>query len=99
VIAGAGVSEVPVAPYCTFGTEELAKAAIEACGESKAVLLGNHGLVTCGPNLAKAFSLAVNMEFVAEMQYRTRCVGEPSVLTDEQMAEVFERFKTYGQKK
>lgn len=99
VIGGAGVSEIPVAPYRTFGTKELARAAIEACGESKAVLLANHGLVTCGVNLPKAFGLAVNMEFVAEMQYRTLCVGKPSILTDEEMAAAMERFKSYGQKK
>ena len=46
---------------------------------------------------SKAFGLAVNMEFVAEMQYRAMCVGEPTVLDDEKMAEAMERFKSYGQ--
>ena len=49
VIGGAGTAEVPCAPYCTFGTRELAEAAIKACGKGKAVLLANHGLLTCGP--------------------------------------------------
>ena len=98
VIGGAGVTEIPVAPYGTFGTDELAKSAIEACGESKAVLLANHGLVASGINLKKAFSLAVNIEFVAEMQYRTMCVGQPVILTDEQMRASMERSKTYGQR-
>ena len=98
VIGGAGVTEIPVAPYRTFGTDELAKSAIGACGESKAVLLANHGLVASGVNLKKAFSLAVNIEFVAEMQYRTMCIGQPVILTDEQMHASMERSKTYGQK-
>ena len=98
VIGGAGVTEIPVAPYRTFGTDELAKSAIGACGESKAVLLANHGLVASGVNLKKAFSLAVNIEFVAEMQYRTMCIGQPVILTGEQMHASMERSKTYGQK-
>ena len=46
---------------------------------------------------APAFSLAVNLEFVAEIQYRALCIGQPCVLSDEQMAEVMVRFKSYGQ--
>ncbi len=97
VIAGSGVAEVPCAPYQTFGTPELAESVKNTIGASKAVLLQNHGLVASGPNLAKAFSLAVNMEFCAEIQYRTMSIGEPCILSDEQMADVMERFKTYGQ--
>ena len=87
VIGGAGVSEIPCAPYCTFGTPELAESVKNTIGDSKAVLLQNHGLVASGPKLAKAFSLAVNLEFVAEIQYRALCIGQPCVLSDEQMAE------------
>lgn len=98
VIGGSGVTEIPVAEYQTFGTDELAQSAINACGKSKAVLLANHGLVACGPNIQKAFGLAVNIEFVAEMQYRTMAVGTPVILTDEQMEASMKRAKTYGQK-
>ena len=99
VIGDAGTASVPCAPYCTFGTVELAEAAIKACGESNAVLLGNHGLVTCGRDLRSAYGLACNLEYVAELQYRAMCVGNPNVLSDGQMAEVMERFKSYGQTK
>ena len=92
------MTEIPVAEYQTFGTDELAQSAINACGKSKAVLLANHGLVACGPNIQKAFGLAVNIEFVAEMQYRTMAVGTPVILTDEQMEASMKRAKTYGQK-
>ena len=97
VIGDAGVPEVPCAPYRTFGTLELAEAAIEVCGKSDAVLLGNHGLVTCGKDIKSAYGLACNMEYIAQLQYRAMCIGTPNVLSGEQMAEVMERFKTYGQ--
>jgi L-fuculose-phosphate aldolase len=97
VVGTSGASVVPCAKYATFGTQELANNVIEACGKGKAVLLANHGLVTCGVNLAKAFSLAINMEFIAEMQWRSMCVGQPVVLSDEEMGRVMNEFKSYGQ--
>jgi len=97
VIGDANTAEVPCAPYETFGTVELAEAAMKVCGESNAVLLGNHGLVVCGGDIKSAYSLAVNMEFIAEIQYRAMCVGKPNILSDAEMATVMERFKTYGQ--
>lgn len=99
VISGAGVDEVPCAEYATFGTPELAANVGKAMGDSKALLLANHGLVTCGPSMDKAFGLAVNMEFVAEMQWRAMAVGTPAILTGEEMADVRVRMQSYGQAK
>ena len=97
VIGDTGVATVPCAPYYPFGTLELAEAAIKVCGERNAALLGNHGLVTCGSSLKSAYSLACNMEYIAELQYRAMCIGKPNILSDEEMADVMERFKSYGQ--
>ena len=98
-IGAAGAARIPVAPYYLFGTPELAEAAVTACGDGKAVLLANHGLVVWEESLPKAFSLARDLEFTAELQWRAMAVGTPNVLTDGQMAEALERFKTYGQPK
>ena len=97
VICGAGVDEVPCADYATFGTPELAEAVGRAIGDSRALLLANHGLVTAGSDMAEAFSLAVNLEFVAEMQWRAMCIGAPVVLTGAEMEAVRLRMQTYGQ--
>ena len=98
-IGAAGTARIPVAPYRLFGSPELAEAAVEACGDGKAVLLANHGLVAWEGSLPKAFSLARDLEFTAELQWRAMAVGTPNILTDSQMAEALERFKTYGQPK
>lgn len=98
-IGDARTDEVPCAPYALYGTEELARAAAERCGAGRAVLLANHGLVVCGGSMEEAYSLACSMEFVAEVQYRAACVGEANVLSRSQMAQVLEKFKTYGQPK
>lgn len=99
VIAGSGGSEIPCSEYATFGTEQLAENAIAALGEGNAVLLANHGLITCGSNIQKAFSLANNLEFCAEMQWRCMAIGKPVILNEEQMRDVMEGFKSYGQPK
>lgn len=96
-IADAGAAAVPCAPYYPFGTLELAEAAVRTAGDSSAVLLGNHGLVACGKDLAGAYGLALNLEYVAELQYRARCIGTPNILSAEAMEDVMERFKSYGQ--
>ena len=96
-IADAGVDEVPCAPYHLFGTVELAEEAIKACGNSKAVLLANHGLLTCGKDLESAYGLTCNMEFVAELQYRSMSIGTPVILNGQDMKQVLEKFMTYGQ--
>ena len=97
-IAASGAASVPCAEYATFGTQELAQEAALAMGNCNAVLLANHGLLTTGVSLAKAFSLAEELEFVAELLWRTRSIGQPVIIDDAEMANVLERYKTYGQK-
>lgn len=99
VIADANSYEVPCAPYVRYGTKELAEVAVKAAGKSDAVLLANHGLVVCGKSIASAYGLAKEMEYIAEIQYRAMSIGNPVLLTEGEMQEVTEGFKTYGQNK
>lgn len=96
-IAAAGTAEIPCAEYATFGTPELAANAIKACGGGKAVLLASHGLVAWESSLERAFDLAVNLEFTAEILWRAMCVGKPAILNETEMADVMRGFDAYGQ--
>jgi L-fuculose-phosphate aldolase len=98
-LVGFSGNKVPVAPYATFGTPELAENIVRAIGSYNACLMSNHGLVTVGPNLATAFAVAEEIELVARIYYQARCIGFPVILSDEEMGVVSEKFKTYGQKK
>ena len=93
---------VPVAPYHTFGTMELAEAAVKACGAGRAVLLANHGIVVCGDGAAEAFSLMQDLEYLAQLQYRAQSAmmpnAHPHILTDDEMQAAKARFTTYGQR-
>lgn len=99
VVADSGAAEVPCAPYFTYGTPELAKAASETIGESNAVLLANHGMLAVGKDLKSAFGLAAGMEWCAEIQYKAMCAGKPYYLPKDEMMRVVEKFKGYGQVK
>ncbi|NLW43276.1 MAG: fuculose phosphate aldolase, partial [Tissierellia bacterium] len=48
--------------------------------------------------LSDAFSTAEHLEYVAHLQYLTRSLGEPKLLSEEQMIEVMKKFKTYKYK-
>jgi len=97
-LVGFAGRKVPLAPYATYGTEDLARHVTETIGSSNAVLLANHGLVAVGPDLAHAFNTAEEIEFVARLYYLARCAGEPQLLPDDEMDRVIEKFKDYGPK-
>lgn len=98
-LVGFSGNKVPVAPYATFGTKELADNILKSIGSYNACLMANHGIVTVGNNIATAFATAEEIELVARIYYQTKCIGQPVILSDEEMAVVGEKFKTYGQKK
>ena len=91
-------NKVPLAPYATFGTQELADNMINAIGDYNAVLLANHGLVTISGNLPNAFAASEEIEFTARIYIQARSAGEPVILSDDEMETVVEKFKWYGNK-
>lgn len=97
VLAGAETATIPCAAYATYGTPELAHEVEKASGEGLAMLLANHGMVAWGNSLAKAFNVAENVEWVAEIQWRAMCVGKPDILSDEEIKKVIKSFQSYGQ--
>jgi len=98
MIALAGY-DVRCARYATYGTEELANNAIEAMEGRNAVLLANHGLLAGAGDLPNAFNTAEEVEFVAEVYWRAKAIGEPVILPEAEMNLMAEKFKSYGQVK
>lgn len=98
-LVGFAGKKVPIAPYATFGTPELAQNIAENIGEYNGLLLANHGLITVGRNMDEAFAAAEEIEFVARIYYQARSIGKPVILPEKEMETVIEKFKTYGQKK
>lgn len=88
---------VRCADYATFGTRQLADNALAALEDRNAVLLANHGLLATGGVLASAFHIACEIEFCAELFWRSKAVGEPVILDRDEMTLMTDKFRTYGQ--
>ena len=96
MVAVAGGASIRCAPYATFGTPELAEFALRALEGRKACLLGHHGVLACGADLAQAVELAEVVESLCQQYWCVRQLGQPKILTSVQMQEVLEKFGNYG---
>ena len=98
LIGVARSKEIRVAPYATFGTEELARKTVAALGNDRCILMANHGLLAVGEDLTEAYNTALYIEEVAELYYRARSLGTPVLLSETEMDEALIRFRSYGNK-
>ncbi|MCK5825606.1 MAG: L-fuculose-phosphate aldolase [Desulfuromusa sp.] len=89
--------KVPLAPYATFGTPELADNIIKSIGSYNAVLLANHGLVAVATDMKNCFNVAEEIELVSRIYYQTKTVGQPVLVEDVEMQRVVDKFSHYGQ--
>ncbi|MET0594028.1 MAG: class II aldolase/adducin family protein [Polyangiaceae bacterium] len=96
MVAVAGGSSIPCAPYATFGTQDLSDATVSALEGYKACLMSHHGMVAFSDDLPAALALAVEVETLAAMYWRTLQVGNPTVLSPDEMQRVLAKFGTYG---
>jgi ribulose-5-phosphate 4-epimerase/fuculose-1-phosphate aldolase len=98
MVAVAGGNDIPLVPYDTFGTEELARHVARGLKKRNACLMANHGQIALGATLSAALELAQEVEVLASQYRAVLALGKPHILSKEEMARVLERFKTYGQR-
>lgn len=98
MIAAFGGPTIRCAGYARYGTKELSDLALNALEGRNGCLLANHGMIALGANLEKAMWLAVELETIARQYYLSLALGDPFILTDEQIAETARAFSTYGLK-
>lgn len=96
MIALAGGDSIRCAPYALFGSQQLSDGAVLALLDRKACLLANHGMIAVGESLEKALSVSLEVETLCEQYLRALQVGQPYILSPQEMLEVQERFKSYG---
>ena len=92
--AVAGGHDIRCAPYATFGTQELSDGVVQALEGRLACLMAQHGQVSVGPTLDKALALAVEVETLARIYLQALALGEPPLLSAEQMEQVRHQFRT-----
>jgi L-fuculose-phosphate aldolase len=97
MVAAAGGGDIRCAPYATFGTQALSDLAVAALADRKACLLAHHGVIACEASLERALALAIEVEHLARMYLAACQIGEPPLLSPDEMARVLAKFASYGQ--
>jgi len=97
MMVGTGDGTLKCAPYNPPGSDRLAAGVVEALGQRAACLLANHGVVATGSNLAAAEAMAREVETLAQQYCVAQMIGGPTSLDGEQVEELVEIFKAYGQ--
>ena len=90
---------VRVAPYATYGTDELASNAVQALRGRTACLLGSHGAVTIGQDLKTAYDRGMYLEWVCDVYLRAAAAGTPRLLPPEEIEAVAAKLASYGQRR
>ena len=75
---------VPVAPYETFGTPQLAETVLDALEGRAAVLMANHGALTYAADPAAAADLTRLLEWACTVYWRAAAIGTPRALGNEE---------------
>jgi L-fuculose-phosphate aldolase len=97
---------VPVAPYATYGSEQLARNVAAALSERTACLMANHGAVTTGPDLRSALTGTRYLEWLCEVYLRALAAvpspsgqaRSPRLLPADEIALVAGQLASYGQR-
>ncbi len=90
--------QVRVAPYATFGSEQLAANVAAALAGRTGALMSNHGAVCIGATLDQAYERARYLDWLCDVQLRALSTGRPvKVLPDEEIANVAKLIAAYGQ--
>jgi L-fuculose-phosphate aldolase len=79
------VGPVPLVPYATPGTEELARALEPLVDGHDAFLLASHGVLTLGRDVREALHRMERVEHLAKVTLAARLLGGPRALTDSEV--------------
>jgi len=89
---------IPCGGFALIGGEEIGQVVLEAIGNSCAVLLKNHGVITIGKDAEAAVKAAVMVEDVARTTFVALQLGQPDEIPPEAIAKLHHRYThVYGQ--
>src|SRR5256884_4467473 len=83
-----GLGQIPLVQYATPGTQELSEAIEPYVPHYDALLLANHGAVTCGPDLLTAFFRLETIEHFAKITLAAEMAGNPRLLSGREVAKL-----------
>ena len=89
---------IPCGGFALIGGEDIGRVVVESIGDSRAVLLKNHGVFTVGPTAEAAVKAAVMVEDVARTVWIALQIGQPDEIAPEDVAKLHQRYThVYGQ--
>jgi L-fuculose-phosphate aldolase len=91
-----GLGKVPLVRYATPGTPELSAAIEPYVQNYDALLLANHGAVTCGPDLLSAFYRMETIEHTAKITLAAEKAGTPKLFSSREVAKLMAARTRYG---
>lgn len=91
-----GLGKVPLVRYATPGTTELTAALEPYVEHYDALLLANHGVVTCGPDLLTAFYRLETVEHTAKITLAAENAGTPKLFSSKEVAKLMAARARYG---
>ena len=83
-----GMGQIPLVKYGTPGTPELSAAIEPYVPHYDALLLANHGAVTCGSDLITAFFRMETIEHFAKITLAAEMAGTPTLLSSREVAKL-----------
>jgi L-fuculose-phosphate aldolase len=87
---------IPVAPYATPGTTELTDVLEPLVQSFDAILMANHGVVTCGQDLLTAFFRMETVEHFAQVSLVTELLGKQALLSGRDVEKLLAARARYG---
>lgn len=90
------LGKIPLAPYGTPGTWEICAGLEPLVHNYDAILLENHGVVTCGPDLSTAYQRMETVEQFARVMLTAEALGGPHLLPRAEVRKVIAARPRYG---
>ena len=84
-------------PYSSPGSVEMGMDTVNYLGDSLAVILSHHGVMTVGDSIKQALNAAVYLEECARAYLAARACGEIRHLSDAQIQQTVDIYKYVGQ--
>ena len=91
-----GLGKIPLAPYGTPGTWELCASLERLAPEYDAILLENHGVVTCCQDLTTAYQRLETVEQFAKILLTAESLGGPHLLPHAEVRKLIAARSRYG---
>ena len=89
---------IPVGGFALIGGEQIGEEVVRSIGDSKAILMQNHGVFTIGKSARAALKSAVYVEDAARTMFYALQMGEVVPIPPNQVARLHKRYtEEYGQ--